>query len=450
MPHQLMQEHPDLPTSVAVLDKWIEHTLHRNHQPGLALGIVYDGELLWGKGYGFADAETRQAVTLDRRFRIASITKTFTAVAIMQLRDAGKLSLDDPVSKHLKWFKLRYEDAPDITVRNLLTHTSGLARDSHGPMWTEHDAPEWDAFVTATSLRQPTQPPYQHFAYSNLGYSLLGGIIEAISGQSWADYLQHNILDPLGMADTLPVPKDGDAQLAKGYSRLGNTYERSTMPFFLLNSFEAAANFASSVNDLVKYARLHLSNGQTPLLSGHTLRNMHRIHWLYDKWDGGYGLGIGLYKIKDWVISGHTGSYPGYLTAFSVCREHNTGVIVLTNAADSNPGQYVEQAYKLVLPEIIKATETAKPEANPDWVQYVGDYVSDWASLKIIVREGQLQLISLDYMDFPPAILQPTGEAHVFTLQEQNQSNETARFEMDADGRVVKVWLRNEYAVRQT
>ena len=336
MPYTLMQEHPDLNTSIDVLDKWIEHTIHRNHQPGLAIGIVYDGELLWGKGYGYADVEAGQAVTLDTRFRIASITKTFTAVAIMQLRDAGKLSLDDPVAKHLDWFKLRYEDAPDITIRNLLTHTSGLARDSHGPMWTEHDAPEWDEFVAETSQRQPTQPPYEHFAYSNLGYSLLGGIIEAISGQSWGDYLQQNILNPLGMTDTLPVPKSEDAQLARGYARLGKTYERTTMPFFLMNSFEASANFASSLNDLVKYAKLHLSKGKTPVLSGHTLRDMHRIHWLYDKWDGGYGLGTMLYKIKDWTISGHGGSYPGYLTAFTLCREHNLGVIVLTNAADTN------------------------------------------------------------------------------------------------------------------
>src|SRR3954469_3395565 len=101
MPHSLMKDHPDLNTSIKILDKWIEHTMHKNHQPGLAIGIVYDGELLWGKGYGYADVDTKECVTLDTHFRIASITKTFTAVAIMQLRDAGKLSLDDPVSKHL-------------------------------------------------------------------------------------------------------------------------------------------------------------------------------------------------------------------------------------------------------------------------------------------------------------------------------------------------------------
>ncbi len=449
MPHPLMQDHPDLTTAIEVLDKWIEYTAHKNHQPGLAVGIVYDGELLWGKGYGYADLDAKQPVTLDTRFRIASISKTFTAVAIMQLRDAGKLGLDDPVSKYLSWFTLRYADAPEITIRNLLTHTSGLPRDSHGPMWTELDAPEKEEFVRETSLRHPTRPPYDHYAYSNLGYSLLGDIIEAISGQSWADYLQQNILNPLGMSETFPVPKSDDPQLAKGYSRLSDTYERFAMGFFLMNSFEASANLASSVNDLVKYTGLHLIKGKSSILSDHTLRDMHRIHWVNDKWDGGYGLGIGLYKINDWIISGHTGGYPGYLTAFTLCQKHNTAIIVLTNALGSNPEQYIDQAYKLVLPEIIKATETAKPEANPAWEKFVGDYVSDWGETKVIVRHGQLQAISLAYIDMPASVLLPTDQENVFTLQEQQQSNETARFETNANGNVVKLWVRNEYSLKK-
>lgn len=449
MPHPLMKDHPDLSTSIDVLDKWIEYTTHKNHQPGLAIGIVYDGELVWGKGYGYTDLETKQPVTLDTRFRIASITKTFTAVAIMQLRDAGKLGLDDPVSKYLSWFTLRYADAPEITIRNLLTHTSGLPRDAQGPMWTDQNAPEHDAFVAETCLRKPTRPPYDHFAYSNLGYSLLGDIIEAVSGQSWADYLQQNILEPLDMSETFPVPKSDDPLLAKGYSRLDDEYKRKVMPFFLMNGFEASANFASSVNDLVKYSDLHLIKGKTSILSDHTLRDMHRIQWLNDKWDGGYGFGMFLYKINDWVITGHTGGYPGYLTAFTLCQKHKTAVILLTNSLESNPLSYVEQAYKLVLPEIIKATEPAKPKVDSAWEKFVGDYVSDWGTTKVIVREGKLQIISLAYIDMPSTILIPTDQAHIFTLDEDQQSNETARFETDADGRVFKLWVRNEYSLKK-
>ena len=448
MTHKLLRENADLATAVDILDKWTASRMQKNHQPGLALGLVYDGELLWGKGCGFADIEARRPVTLDTRFRIASITKTFTATAILQLRDAGKLKLDDPVSQYLDWFDLRCNDAPPITIRHLLMHVSGLPRDSKNAMWTDCDAPSWDDFIADTKQRRPTRPPCEKFAYSNLGYSLLGGIIAQVSGGSWADYVQTNILAPLGMTETHPVPKANDPQLAIGYTREKAGYQRDSFPFWLMNGFEASANFASSVNDLVKYAGFHLGKGDG-LLSPYTLPDMHRVHWLNENWEGGYGLGLGLYKIKDWVISGHGGGYPGYLTAFTVCREHNVGVIALTNALGSDPYQTVAQAYRLVLPEIIKATEKPKAKARPGWQKYVGDYVSEWAQTKVVIRDGQLQLIAIDFIDAPPTLLEPTEDEHTFVLKQIGQSNETLRFELDDEGKVARMWERNEYSLRQ-
>lgn len=448
MTHALLSEYPDLANAVDVYDAWIRFTMRKKQQPGLAVGIVYAGELLWGKGYGHADMETKQTVNLDTRFRIASISKTFTAVAILQLRDAGSLGLDDPVSKHLAWFDRRYDGAPEITLRNLLTHTSGLPRDSHNPMWTECDAPEWDVFVKELSKRPATRPPYDKFAYSNIGYSLLGGIIEAVSGQTWANYVQRQIVDPLDMSATHPVPQRDDPLLAKGYSQLDDNYKRRTMPFFLMNGFEASANFASTINDLVKYAAFHLGAMESPILSAHSLQDMHRIHWLEPSWSDGYGLGSMLYKLGDWSISGHAGGYPGYLTGFTLCREHKAAVIVLTNALGSAPPEYINQGYKLVLPEIIKATEAPKPEPNPAWRKYLGEYSHDWGHEKVILREGKLQVISLDALEYPPVILEPTDEEHVFIIREQGASNETLRFELNDEGEVWRMWLRNEYALK--
>ncbi len=448
MTHPLLEAHADLATAVDILDRWIAHRTKQQHQPGLAIGLVYEGELLWGAGYGYADLETRTPVTLETRFRIASITKTFTATAIMQLRDAGLLQLDDPVAQHLDWFDLRYRDAPAITIRNLLTHTAGLPRDSVNPMWTEYRAPSWEEFIADTKGRELTRSPYEKYAYSNLGYSLLGGIIAAVSRKSWADYLQEKLLDPLGMDQTRTQPSATDPLLATGYTREKEGYRRDALPFWLMNGFEASANFASSVKDLVKYARFHLGLAGAEVLSPYSLLDMHRVHWLEEHWKGGYGLGLGLHKIKDWVISGHGGGYPGYLTAFSLCREHKTAVIVLTNALGSDPHHYVEQAYKLVLPEIIKATGTAKPKAEADWARYLGEYESEWERVKVVIREGQLQIVNLDYIDAPPTVLEPTEQAHVFRLQQAGQSNETLRFELDEEGEVLKMWERNEYSVR--
>ena len=294
MTHPLVDEHADLATAIDILDNWIEHQRKVRHLPGIALGLVYEGDLLWGKGYGQADLEAGTAVTLDTRFRIASITKTFTATGILQLRDAGMLRLDDPVADHLDWFDLRYEDAPPITIRNLLTHSSGLPRDSTKAMWTDYEAPSREDFISETKARKPTRPPYEKFAYSNLGYSLLGGIIAAVSGLSWAEYLQEKVLDPLGMRETRPVPREDDPLLATGYTREKEGYRRDALPFWLMGGFEASANFASSVRDLVKYAAFHLGVRGGEVLSPYTLLDMHRVHWLEEGWQGGYGLGHGL------------------------------------------------------------------------------------------------------------------------------------------------------------
>ena len=447
MPRDMLKDHADLATAVDILDAWVAQDMRRKRLPGAALGIVYAGELLWGKGYGVADMARGMPVTLDTRFRIASITKTFTATAILQLRDGGKLRLDDLVSDYLDWFDLRFEDAPEITLRNLLTHTSGLPRDSANPMWTEYEAPDWDRFIAETKARKPTRAPYAAYAYSNLGYSLLGGVIAAVSGLAWADYVAEHVLRPLDMTETMPVPEADDAQLATGYTR-EKANGREAMPFWVMNAFEASANFASSVNDLVKYAGFHLGMGGADVLSPYSLMDMHRVHWLESSWKGGYGLGMGLNKVNDWVVSGHGGGYPGFLTAFSVCREHQVGVIALTNALGSNPHEIVNQAYKLVLPEIIKAAAAPKPEADPAWQKYVGEYESEWSLSKVVIRDGQLQLLNIEWLDDKPTLLAPTAEAGVFVLRQDGQSNETLRFELDEAGNVVKMWERGEYSRR--
>src|SRR5262245_33609913 len=121
-------EHAEVASHLALLCAWIEAQMAYKGQPGLSIGIVLDQQLVWAKGFGFANIAQKTPATPGTIYRIASITKLFTSMAIMQLRDAGKLQLDDPITKHLSWFELknRFPDAPPITIRHLLTHTSGL------------------------------------------------------------------------------------------------------------------------------------------------------------------------------------------------------------------------------------------------------------------------------------------------------------------------------------
>lgn len=445
---QFVDDHADLSTAINILDKWLAHRVYETHLPGLAMGIVHHGDLLWGNGYGYADVEKQIPISLDTRFRIASITKTFTAIAIMQLYETGKLRLDDPIADYLAWFDLQYPDSPPITIYHCLTHTSGLPRDATAPHWTENEFQDWDAVIATTKSRQLLMPPLQDHSYSNLGYTLLGGVIEAVAGESWSDYIQRHIVDELGMRDTVVAPKGDEVNLAIGYLTPQADYSRQAVPFIETKGFSPSASMASSVRDLVTYAKFHLSKGQTPLLSSHGLRDMHRFHWLQDDWARGYGLGIRIWHINDWTVSGHTGGYKGFSTMFSVCREHDFGVIALTNSIDSFPFGYAERAYKLILPEILKITEKP-PQVDPIWQDYVGTYLSDWDNFEVVVRNGQLQIINLRFIDDAPTILEPTDEADTFIISVPGNPGETGRFERDDSGQVVRYYSRNEYAIKK-
>lgn len=450
MAHTLVEAHSDLAATLDLVDKWIQKRVFDTHQPGLAVAVVQGGELLWGKAYGVADIASDTAVALDTRFRIASITKTFIAVAMLQLREQDKVRFDEPVSSYLDWFTLRYSGAPPITLYHLLTHTSGLPRDATVPHWTEDRFQSWKEVVATTKQRELVAAPLERFGYSNLGYALLGGVIESVSGQSWADYLQTRILDPLGMNNTVVMPKGDEAGLATGYLRYGDSYERAPAPFVETGGFSASASFASSINDLVKYAGFHLSEGRSGEgLSSYSLHDMHRPHWLHDDWQSGYGLGSGILRLHDVTVAGHSGGYKGYLTAFTVCREHNIGVIVLTNSVSSDPFQYVRHIYKWLLPEVLKATAKDKPEADPAWRRYLGVYKNDWGESVVVIRHGQLQVIAMDTMDMPPTVLEATDKPHTFKLKQPGNPVESARFELDAEGKVWRLWYGNEYSLRQ-
>lgn len=443
----IITDHQDLASAITILDQWVQYRVHRLHQPGLALGIVHKGELIWAKAYGTADQASGDPVTLDTRFRIASISKTFTATAILQLRDARHLRLDDPVADHLDWFTVQYEDAPPITIRHLLTHTSGLPRDGARPIWEDDDFHTWAEVIDVMPQRVPTMPPLQDFSYSNLGFTVLGAIIEAVSGQSWADYIQQHILDPLAMRETLTGASGGEPNLATGYLREDDDGQRGGMHVVDAKAYDAATGMASSVRDLAKYARFHLGTEANDILSSHTLRDMHRIHWINEKWEQGYGLGMILRRFNGFEVSGHSGGYKGFITQFAISRKEQFAAIVLTNAIDSDPMQVLEQMYKLVLPELVKIS-AEKHEAQEAWQQYVGRYASEWANVQVIIHDNQLQIVNIHYPDAPRTVLVPTDEPHTFTIQLPGNPGETARFEFDDTGKVIRLWERNEYADR--
>lgn len=196
-----IRNHPRVSSAIELLEIWIDARQTYEQIPGISVAIVYDQDLLWSRGFGYADIEDKTAMSPETIFSICSVSKLFTSIATMQLRDAGKLHLDDPAEKYLPWFDIQqtYTDDPPVTVRGLLTHTAGVPRDLPFPYFTDPSFP----FPTREEMKQRLSsqkmlyPSGKYFQYSNLGSVLLGEIVGAASGMSYDSFVQQRILEPV-------------------------------------------------------------------------------------------------------------------------------------------------------------------------------------------------------------------------------------------------------------
>ena len=232
-------EHPEVQAATRLFSAWLEGRIAYRGLPGVAVGVVSGDELVWAEGFGYADLESGRPMTPDTRFRMASHSKLFTATAIMQLREAGRIRLDDPVAEYLPWFEVEAsrEDDPPITVEHLLTHASGLPREASSH-WTTYEFPDRTQLRELTVVKSAVYAPEVRWKYSNLAYSLLGLIVEELSGQSWAEYLQENIFDPLAMsASSVDIE---DPLLARGYGARLPDGMRAQVPFIDARGMAAA------------------------------------------------------------------------------------------------------------------------------------------------------------------------------------------------------------------
>jgi CubicO group peptidase (beta-lactamase class C family) len=248
------------------IERLFKERVERQHMPGAVMGIIIDGELAWVKTAGVNDVKGRVPVTPDTVFRIASMTKSFTAMAILKLRDEGKLSLDDPVSRYVPALAdLPYptKDSPALTIRHLLTHSEGFPEDNP---WGDRQLAQTNETMKAwMSGGIPfSNAPGVTFEYSNYGFAILGQVVARASGKPYADYVREQILISLGMrASTFeasqvphesPVPPD---RIAFGYRWEDNNWKDE--PIRAHGSFGAMGGLWTSANDLARYVSFLMS-----------------------------------------------------------------------------------------------------------------------------------------------------------------------------------------------
>jgi len=260
IPLQAQVDQTKLSASFADVDHVFTEFATQAHVPGAAWGIVVDGELAHTGQTGWRDVAARAPVDADTVFRIASMTKSFTAMAVLELRDEGKLSLDDPAERYVPEMKnLKYptSDSPRITIRHLLSHSTGFPEDNP---WGDRQLADTDEQLSQM-LRSGipfSNPPGVAYEYSNYGFAILGRIVSTVSGTKYADYVTANILRPLGMTSTTLEPSAVPAnRLAHGYRWEDGRWKDE--PLLSNGSFGSMGGMLTSIRDLSRYVGVFLS-----------------------------------------------------------------------------------------------------------------------------------------------------------------------------------------------
>tara|TARA_B110000503_G_scaffold122528_1_gene187197 strand:+ start:716 stop:2215 length:1500 start_codon:yes stop_codon:yes gene_type:complete len=341
---------------IQIFEAWMETTRHTRSLPGISVGIVHQNKLVYSKGFGAADIISGTPITPDSLFSVASLTKSFTSIAIMQLVQGGVIGLNDPIVSvipELYDLNSPHEEIERINLFALLTHTSGLPMNHAYPL--NESSPvieELDSLLSGLEAQKLLFPPNTREHYSNLGLNIAGIALERLTGMKYSDYVQEKVLSPIGM-NSSSFKTELSEDLVTGYTSL---LEAGRQP----NAFSEigaaiglpSAGLRTSVKDLAQFLIWNfatLERQYSQVLDSETLAYMQRIHWaqldfvlpsiiqkavnrLSDSFDiGGAGLGFS----RDGNLVMHGGGFDGYLSEIVLDRENEIGIIVLANSSDA-------------------------------------------------------------------------------------------------------------------
>lgn len=396
---------------------WVAFRQQYLRIPGVQVAVRVAGREALAKSFGLADVEHNVPLTNAHLFRVASHSKTFTATAVLRLAERGALRLDDTAGHWLPWLEDAKSPLADATVRELLSHASGIIRDgSEGDFWHLDKAfPDRDALRgEILSGTAAVLPGNQRFKYSNIGYGLLGLIIEAASGESYNALLQREIVDRLGLRDTgAEIDPARSGEFATGYTALSYAPQRVPIDHVGTGALSPATGFFSNAGDLANYFSTH-AFGDTRLLGDDAKRRMQQPLWDSDESGGRYGLGLGIRKIGERTVVGHSGGFPGFTSMTLVDPKANVTVSVLTNAIDGQAGQLVQGAFHLIN---LAGKPAAQDAPSPRQLKrFTGRYATLFSLVDIVLLGNRLYMIPPTSPD-PAAAAVPLAYVDAHTLR---------------------------------
>ena len=318
--------------------------LNEDIQPGAAVMVVSDGEIVYSRGFGYADIQNEVPIDASSTFRLGSVSKQFAAMAIMVLADEGKLDYDDPVIEYLPLLT-KY---PGVTIRHLLTHTSGVPDyydtiDTSAGMPTNADLP-----AVLASMDGPEFAPGEQYEYSNPAYEMLPLIVEKLSGQTFSDFMTQKVFGPAGMDDSL-IYDHTEPEIANrvvGYEPTADGFRLND--YHALNYIGGSGGMYATLEDFIAWDQALYGED---LVSEATLRKGFSRHTLNNGDEIDYGFGWRLDQHRGHRRIAHGGSWVGFRTSIARYPEQKLAIVVLTNRTDGNPGSYVDKIADIYLPD---------------------------------------------------------------------------------------------------
>jgi CubicO group peptidase (beta-lactamase class C family) len=430
-----------LDAAIDYIPQWLDYQMRQTEQPGCVIAVAHAGAIRLEHAVGTADRCQAQPLTPRHRFRVASHSKSFTAAAIMKLREQDRLRLDDRVGEYVDRL---HPQVAAVTLAQLLSHTAGLVRDGA-------DTGQWSdrrPFLSADEVRTdladgPVIPPNTRMKYSNHGYCLLGLVIEAITGEPFGKWIAREIVAAAGLTETEPdMPLGKEGPFARGHGTTLPLGRRVVIPGDnKTGALAPATGFVSTAADLARFFNQLAPEAETSVLSAESRREMIRAQWpeAHSSGHRRYGLGIITGDVGAWSWFGHSGGFQGYITrTLTVPAQHLT-VSVLTNAADGPAQNWAEGACHILQ---TFAKFGAPPVERADWS---GRWWGLWGAVDFVATKDRILIAA-------PGLANPLLDAGEIKITGHDDGRialagsfanhgETVVRERGADGSVIAIRL---------
>jgi serine beta-lactamase-like protein LACTB len=390
--------------AVQALDRFIAHEVADKGLPALSIALVDDQKVVWARGYGFADPKKKVPATAETVYRVGSVSKLFTDVAVMQLVEQGKLDLDAPVTKYLQDFKPVNKYDKPITLRMLMAHRSGLVREPPVGNYFDPSVTALDRTVRSLNGTELVYEPGTRTKYSNAGIAVVGFVLEETQKQPFARYLHNRVLDPLGLRrsafeESLELNKD--LAVATMWTYHGREFDA---PTFALGMAPAGSMY-STVTDLGRFLSALFAGGKGPggpVLKPETIEQMWRPQFAKEGEKTGFGIGFRLGELDGRRRIGHGGAIYGLATELAALPDDKLGVVVTasrdcangvtTHIADTALRQMLAVRQGKPLPKV----ETTEPVGAEEARKLAGRYVKDGKGVELTERDGRLWMLTLE------------------------------------------------------